>query len=54
MCAMKKFTIYDYVKKYGNCSFQVKHFNEIDAAILAALSYINFKDLVPSFKQIIR
>lgn len=51
MCAMKKFTIYDYVKKYGNCSFQVKHFNEIDAAILAALSYINFKDLVPSFKS---
>lgn len=48
---MKKFTLFDYVKKYGNCSFQVKKFNEIDASILAALSYVNFKDLVPSFKS---
>ena len=48
---MKKFTLFDYVKKYGNCSFKVKKFNEIDAAILSALAYVNFKDLVPSFKS---
>lgn len=46
---MKKYTLFDYVKKYGQRSFDEFEFNEVDAAIFAALAYVNFKDLVPNF-----
>lgn len=45
---MKTYTIFDYVKKYGNDSFVVRPFCEVDAAIFAVLCYMNFEDLVPS------
>ncbi len=45
---MKKQTVFDYLNKYGNYSFIGKEFNEVDGAILALLTYFNYKDVVPS------
>lgn len=48
---MKNQTIFDYVKKYGQYSFVAMPFNEVDAAILATLSYINLGAFVPSLAE---
>lgn len=40
--------IIDYVKKYGNLSFEEKEFNEIDSLILCELSYCRFEYFIPS------
>ncbi len=39
--------IIDYVKKYGDISFQEKPFTEVDALVLAQFSYLKFNRLVP-------
>ncbi len=36
--------IYNYIEKYGNCSFKEKKFNEIDNILFSSLSYLNFND----------
>ena len=38
--------LFSYVDKYGDKSFEEEVFNEVDNAILATLSYINFKEIV--------
>lgn len=42
--------IIDYLKKYGNVSFKDEKFNELDAAIFARLSYIDFSDFIKARK----
>lgn len=42
--------IIDYLKKYGNTSFEEESFNELDAAIFARLSYIDYASLINSRK----
>lgn len=42
--------IIDYLKKYGNVSFKDEKFNELDAAIFARLSYIDFPDFIKARK----
>ena len=42
--------IIDYLKKYGNVSFKDEKFNELDAAIFARLSYIDFSDFIKAKK----
>ena len=42
--------IIDYLKKYGNSSFEEESFNELDAAIFARLSYIDYASLINSRK----
>ena len=42
--------IIDYLKKYGNSSFEEECFNELDAAIFARLSYIDYASLINSRK----
>ncbi len=42
--------IIDYLKKYGNLSFQEEKFNELDAAIFSRLSYIDYSSLINSRK----
>lgn len=49
---MKKENLIDYVKKYGDKSFIAQPFNELDAAILACLTYLNYQDLVPTIDEI--
>lgn len=44
-------TIKDYLKKYGNYTFTEKEFNEVDAAILSLLPYVNFSNIVPNMKE---
>ena len=39
--------ITDYVKKYGDISFQKNPFTEVDALVLAQFSYLKFNGLVP-------
>lgn len=36
--------IYDYVKKYGNLTFEEKPFNDVDNLIFSELSYLNYTD----------
>ena len=48
---MKQYTIFDYVKRYGEKSFVAKPFSEVDAACLCVLSYLNFNDLVSSLES---
>ncbi len=38
--------IIDYVKEYGRYSFFDKEFNEVDSAILSALAYVDFNNIV--------
>ena len=42
--------IIDYLKKYGNVSFKDESFNELDAAIFARLSYIDFSKFIKAKK----
>lgn len=44
----KSQNIIDYVKKYGEYSFELVPFNEIDSLILASISYINFDSIINS------
>ena len=37
--------VFDYLKEYKNVSLKDKHFNEIDALIIAMLSYVPFDEL---------
>lgn len=48
---MNNKSLYDYVKKFGNNSFVAMPFNEVDAAILSLLSYMNFNELVPTLNE---
>ena len=41
-------TIKDYLKKYGKYTFLEKEFTEVDNAILASLSYVEFTGIVPN------
>lgn len=43
--------IIDYVKKYGDYSFEDEEFNEIDAAVLSLLSYVDFYNIVSTKKK---
>lgn len=43
--------IYSYLRRNGNYTFDEKPFNEIDNLILAELSYLPFKEIVPSFNE---
>lgn len=38
--------IFDYIKKYGDLSFEEKEFNEVDNLIFSSLSYIDYKDVL--------
>lgn len=38
-------TIYDYIKKYGNYSFEEKSFTEVDCVLFSFLSYADLKDI---------
>ena len=40
-----------YIDKFGSFSFKEKEFNDVDALILAQLSYINFDCIMPLFKD---
>lgn len=46
--------VFNYLKKYGNVSFEEKEFNEIDDVILACLSYIDFKGIVSPEREYVR
>ena len=41
----------DYVKRYGNISFEDKPFNDVDALLLSELVYLNFDNYVPSLEE---
>lgn len=43
--------IFDYLKKYGDSSFTSNEFNELDAAILSLLSYIDYNNIIPPKKE---
>ncbi len=40
-----------YINTFGNVSFNDKPFNDVDALIIAQLSYINFDLIMPSLKE---
>ena len=42
--------IFDYIKKYGDKTFEEKTFNEVDNLIFSSLSYIDYKDVLISKK----
>ena len=37
--------VFDYLEKYKNTPFKEKHFNEVDALIIAVLSYVPYGEL---------
>lgn len=43
--------LFDYLKNYGKYTFFEKEFNEIDAAILSAVTYIDFNGIVSDKKN---
>ncbi len=43
--------IFDYLEFYGNTSFSISHFNEVDCLIFSLLSYVEFESIVPSNKK---
>lgn len=43
--------VYSYLRRNGDYTFSEKPFNEIDNLILASLSYLPFKGIVPSFNE---
>jgi hypothetical protein len=45
--------VIEYIKEYGNISFEKIPFNEVDGAIMAMLSYIDFRGIVSSSKEYI-
>lgn len=42
--------IFDYIKKYGDKTFEEKTFNEVDNLIFSSLSYIDYKNILISKK----
>ncbi len=44
-------TVLDYLKKYGDYSFQEKPMNEVDSLALCQLSYLKFDGLVPDVRE---
>lgn len=46
-------TLFEYVEKYGDKSFEEMEFNEVDNVILSLVSYIDFTDIVPKNKNVI-
>ena len=43
--------IFDYVKKYGNFTFEEKPFNDIDNLVFSMLSYLDYTDTSINFKE---
>ncbi len=43
--------LFDYAKNYGDFTFFDKPFNEVDAAIMSAVSYVDFNNIVPNGKK---
>ena len=41
--------VFEYLKWRGDLSFDQDGFNEIDAGILADLTYVDFTDVIPSY-----
>jgi hypothetical protein len=39
-------TIYDYIKKYGDYSFEEKEFNEVDCVIFSAIGYADIEGII--------
>ena len=37
--------VFDYLNQYSNVSFKEKHFNEIDALVIALLSYVPYDEI---------
>ena len=46
-------TLFEYIEKYGNKSFDEEKFNEVDNVILSLVSYIDLTDIVPKNKNVI-
>ena len=44
-------TIHTYIEEYGKYTFLEKEFNDVDNVILSLISYIDLKDIVPTFKE---
>ena len=44
-----KSNLVQYLKEYGDKSFRETPFSEVDALVLAQLSYLKMKDIVPGF-----
>lgn len=42
----KENNVLNYIKKYGDYTFNLIEFNEIDSLILSSISYINFEDIL--------
>lgn len=43
--------LFEYIKKYGDFTFFDRPFNEVDSAILSAISYIDFNNIVSDTKN---
>lgn len=46
-------TIFSYIEKYGDRSYSIERFNDIDNLIYSELAYIDFKDIVSEDKSMI-
>lgn len=46
-------TLFEYIEKYGDKNFNEVEFNEVDNVILSLVSYIDFTDIVPKYKNTI-
>ncbi len=46
-------TIYSYIEKYGNRSYTIERFNDIDNLVYSELAYIDFKDIVSEDRKTI-
>ena len=44
-------TIYDYIKKYGDYSFEEKEFTEVDSLIFAAMGYADLEGIMTKFSK---
>jgi hypothetical protein len=43
--------IYDYVKKYGNLTFDEKEFNDVDNLVFSELAYLDYTDTSINLKE---
>ena len=46
-----KANLFDYLNWRGDLSFKTNAFNEVDNLVLAVLSYLDYKGIVPGMKQ---
>ena len=46
--------IIEYIKEYGNISFQKKGFNEVDGGIFSILSYVDFTGIISADREYIK